>query len=209
MAQALLVSLKVLSLDVPLLLIFGTFLGWILAKRDFKGRSLLETLIMLPVALPPAVLGLYVLMTFGKIPIFRSMGLLFSFPAAVLASIIPSLPIIVANARTGFQSVPVSLENAARTMGKSELKVFSRITFPLARRNVAAGLALASARAMGDFGVTLMIAGNIPGRTQTLPLYIYGKVETLEFGKANLAAAVLLVLAIGCLTVVKKLEARP
>lgn len=206
MSQALLVSLKVLAIDVPLLLILGTAFGWLLAKRNFKGRTVLETVLMLPVALPPAVLGLYLLMVLGRIPFFRSMGLLFSFPAAVLAALIPSLPMVVAGARTGFQSVSESMENAARTMGKSEFQVFTRITLPLARRHVVAGLALASARAMGDFGVTLMIAGNIPGRTQTLPLYIYGQVETLEFAKANVAAAILALVGIACLRLVRKLE---
>ncbi len=206
--QALLVSLKVLAIDVPLLLIMGIAFGWLLAKRDFPCRSAIETLLMLPVALPPAVLGLYMLMILGKIPLFRSMGLMFSFPAAVLAALVPSLPMVVSAARTGFESVPDSMENAARTMGKSEFEVFRKITLPLARKHVIAGLALASARAMGDFGVTLMIAGNIPGRTQTLPLYIYGQVETLEFAKANMAAAVLAAVGIASLRFVRKLEVR-
>ena len=207
MIQALLVSLKVLAIDVPLLLLFGTGAGWLLAKKDFVGKAFVETLLMLPLALPPAVLGLYLLMFFGRIPFFRSMGLLFSFPAAALAALIPALPMVISSARTGFQSVSVSLEDAARTMGKGEIEVFFRISFPLARRHIMAGLALASARALGDFGVTLMIAGNIPGRTQTLPLYIYGQVETLNFAKANIAAAILAVMGILSLRFVKAMEA--
>lgn len=206
MTQAILISLKILVIDVPLMLVLGTGAGWLLAKREFAGKGLLETFLMLPVALPPAVLGLYLLMFFGKIPFFRSMGLLFSFPAAVLAALIPALPMIISSARTGFQSIPKSLEDAARSMGKGEIEIFTKISFPLARRHVMAGLALGSARALGDFGVTLMIAGNIPGRTQTLPLYIYGQVETLEFAKANLGAAILVALGIISLRFVKRME---
>lgn len=207
LTQAILISLKILVVDVPLMLILGTGAGWLLAKREFRGKDLLETFLMLPVALPPAVLGLYLLMFFGKIPFFRSMGLLFSFPAAALAALIPALPMVISSARTGFQAIPPSLEDAARSMGKSEITVFRRISFPLAKRHVMAGLALGTARALGDFGVTLMIAGNIPGRTQTLPLYIYGQVETLEFAKANVAAAILAVIGILSLRFVRMMEA--
>ena len=206
MTSALVISLKVLTIDVPLLLILGMGTGWILARKDFKGKTFLSTLLMLPVALPPAVLGLYLLMFLGQIPAIRSMGLLFSFSAAAIAALIPSLPIMISAARTGFGAVAPSLEEAARTMGKTEFEIFTRITFPLARRHLFAGLALATARALGDFGVTLMIAGNIPGRTQTLPLYIYSQVEALEFGKANLAAFVLAIIGIGSLYFVRQME---
>ena len=204
--SALSISLKVLAIDVPLLLLIGMGTGWILAKKNFRGRSFLSTILMLPVALPPAVLGLYLLMFMGQIPAIRTMGLLFSFSAAAIAALIPSLPIMISAARTGFGAVPSSLEDAARTMGKTELEIFVRITFPLAKRHLFAGLALATARALGDFGVTLMIAGNIPGRTQTLPLYIYSQVEALEFGKANLAAIVLALIGIGSLYFVRRME---
>jgi len=208
MISSLIISLKVLAIDVPLLLILGVALGWILAKTEFKGKDLLDVLVILPIALPPSVLGLYLLMTLSHIPFIREAEVLFSFPAAALAPLFPSLPIMIQAARSGFSSVDRQLEQAARTLGDSELKIFWRITFPLSRLSIMAGLALASMRALGDFGVTLMIAGNIPGRTQTLPLFIYSNVEAMNFLEANIAALLLTILGIASLLIVKKLEGR-
>ncbi|AFM20851.1 MAG TPA: molybdenum ABC transporter permease [Acetomicrobium flavidum] len=208
MISSLIISLKVLAIDVPLLLIIGVALGWILAKTEFKGKDLLDVLVILPIALPPSVLGLYLLMTLSHIPFIREAEVLFSFPAAALAPLFPSLPIMIQAARSGFSSVDRQLEQAARTLGDSELKIFWRITFPLSRLSIMAGLALASMRALGDFGVTLMIAGNIPGRTQTLPLFIYSNVEAMNFLEANIAALLLTILGIASLLIVKKLEGR-
>ncbi len=206
MKQALIISLKVLAVDIPLLLLIGTAVGWILAKKKFRGREIISLLVLLPVALPPSVLGLYLLLFIGHFPLFRNLGLLFSFPAAALAALIPSLPIMIQGARSGFASVPVELEDAARTLGDGEWRVFRRITLSLSRRPLIAGLTLASARALGDFGVTLMIAGNIPGTTQTLPLYIFSKMESLDFAKANIAALLLAVIGIISLALVKSME---
>ncbi|MDD4365893.1 MAG: molybdate ABC transporter permease subunit [Synergistales bacterium] len=206
MRTALLTSLKVLAVDIPLLLILGTSLGWLLAKRNFRGRELLHLLLLLPVVLPPSVLGLYLLMFFGRVSFFHDLGLLFSFPAAAMAPLLPALPIMIQAARSGFASVDERLEDAARTLGDGEAAVFRRVTFPLARRFLLAGLALSSARVLGDFGVTLMVAGNIPGRTQTLPLYIYSCIEALDFALAHAAAVVLTVVGIGCLLLVRRME---
>ncbi|MCF7935480.1 MAG: ABC transporter permease subunit [Synergistales bacterium] len=206
MTSALLVSLKVLAVDVPLLLVLGTAIGWVLAKREFPGRRLLSFLVLLPVALPPAVLGLYLLMLFGHLPLLQELGFVFSFPAAALAALVPSLPLMVQSARVGFAAVPGEVGGAARTLGDGEFAVFRKVTLRLSRRSLAAGVALASARALGDFGVTLMLAGNIPGRTQTLPLYIFSQVEALEFAAANLAALVLTVAAVAALALVRSLE---
>lgn len=206
MKQALIISLKVLAVDIPLLLLIGTAIGWILAKKKFRGREIVSLLVLLPIALPPSVIGLYLLLLIGRFPLCRDLGLLFSFPAASLAALVPSLPIMIQGARSGFASVPVELEDAARTLGDGEWRVFRRITLALSRRPLIAGLTLASARALGDFGVTLMIAGNIPGRTQTLPLYIYSKMESLDFAKAHIAALLLAVIGIICLALVKSME---
>jgi len=208
MTSSLIISLKVLAIDVPLLLIIGVTLGWILAKTEFRGKDLVDVLVILPIALPPSVLGLYLLMTLSHIPFVREAEILFSFPAAALAPLFPSLPIMIQAARSGFSSVDRQLEQAARTLGDSEFKIFWRITFPLSRLSIMAGLALASMRALGDFGVTLMIAGNIPGRTQTLPLFIYSNVEAMNFFEANIAALLLTAVGIISLLVVKKLEGK-
>jgi len=206
MIEALGISLKVLAVDVPLLLLAGTALGWLFARRRFPGREALLLIVQLPVALPPSVLGLYLLLLVGRVPVLRSLGLLFSFPGAALAALLPALPIMVQAARSGFLSVSPALEEAARTLGDPEWRVFRRVTLPLARRPLVAGLSLATARALGDFGVTLMVAGNIPGRTQTLPLYIYSRIEALEFGRANLAAALLVAVGVASLLLVKRME---
>ena len=206
MSKALMTSLYVLAVDLPLLLVLGTFMGWIFGRKKFIGRELLLVLILLPVALPPSVLGLYLLLFFGQVSFLRPLGLLFSFPGAALAALISSLPIMVQAARAGFASVPEPLEEAARTLGDGHLRVFWRVSLPLCRRSLLAGIALAAARALGDFGLTLMIAGNIPGRSQTLPLYIYSQIEALEFGKANVAALLLIAVGVASLTLVKRME---
>lgn len=206
MSKALVISLYVLALDVPLLLVLGTILGWVFSRKKFIGREILLILVLLPVALPPSVLGLYLLFFFGQVPFLQPLGLLFSFPGAALAALIPSLPIMVQASRSGLASVPEHLEEAARTLGDGHWRVFWRVSLPLSRRSLVAGIALAAARALGDFGLTLMIAGNIPGRTQTLPLYIYSQIEALEFGKANVAAVLLIAVGIASLALVKRME---
>ena len=207
MERALFVSLKVLAIDIPLLAVRGGGLGWILARHDFKGREAVSLLVQLPIVLPPSVLGLYLLFALGGVPFLRDAGLLFAFPATVLGALVPSLPIMVQAARAAFSGVDRTLEEAALTLGKGRWEVFRRITLPLSRRMLLVGLALSSARALGDFGVTLMVAGNIPGRTQTLPLYIYGQVESLNFARANAAALLLVGVGIGSLWLVRRMEA--
>ena len=127
----------------------------------------------------------------GSIPFFREHHILFAFPATVIGGLTPALPIMIQAARAAFSGVDRDLEDAARTLGVGEWRIFFRITLPLSRRMLLTGLALSSARVLGDFGVTLMIAGNMPGRTQTLPLYIYRQVESLNFDAAHVAAGIL------------------
>jgi len=207
MEQALFISLKVLAFDIPILVLVGGGLGWVLARKVFPGREVISLLLLLPIVLPPSVLGLYVLMLVGRVDILKETGFIFAFPANVLGSLLPSLPIMIQSSRAAFAGVDRNLEETALTLGRSPWNVFFRITLPLARRTLLAGLALSSARALGDFGTTLMIAGNIPGRTQTLPLYIYGQVGSLNFGRANAAALLLVAVGIVSLFLVRRLEA--
>lgn len=195
MTGALWISIKVLSGVIPALAILGIGLGLLLARGTFRGRELLRLITMLPMALPPSVLGLYLLMLMSHSPTLRSWGFLFDLPAAILAALLAALPIIVSSCRAGFLSVSREYEEAARTLGKTNWQIFWTITLPLARRHVLSGLAMASIRAAGDFGTTLMVAGNMAGRTQTLPLYIYSRVEILDLAGANQAALLLLGLA--------------
>lgn len=206
MREALLVSLKVLAIDVPILALLGVILGWILARWDFPGRDALGLLLQLPVVMPPSVMGFYLLVLLAKAPLLREMGVLFSFPGAVVGALVPALPLMTQAARAAFGSVDRTLEDAARVLGACRIRVFLTVTLPLSRRMLAAGLALSSARALGDFGVTLMLAGNVPGSTQTLPLYIYSQVETLNFAAAHMASALLALVGVSCLVLIRMME---
>jgi molybdate transport system permease protein len=200
-------SLRVTLVATALTALLGIPLAWLLARRRFPGADLLGAVILTPLVLPPTVLGYYLLVLIARTgPVGRgleSLGieLAFTWRAAVLAACVGSFPLLVRAAQAGFQSVDVTLEQAARTLGRSEWSVFWSVTLPLAWRAVAAGLVLAFCRAFGDFGITLMVAGNIPGRTQTLPLAIYDHVQANAMGEANalalLAVTLVIVLLVG------------
>jgi molybdate transport system permease protein len=197
-------SLRVAAVATVLTLAIGLPLSWVLARLSFRGRNLLSAAILLPMVLPPTVLGYYLLLALGKQgPIGRflegSFGvtLVFTWYAAVVASSVVSLPLLVRSAQAAFEGIDPSLENAARTLGRSELSIFLTVTVPLAWRGVLAGTVLAFARALGEFGATLMVAGNIPGSTQTMPIAIYDAVQA-----GNMQLANVLVLTITVATVV-------
>lgn len=206
MLPPLLLSLKVLFFTVPLLILLGGGAGWVLARRDFFGKEACSLLAQLPLILPPSVMGFYLLFFIGRNPLLREMDILFSFPALVVGATVSASPIMIQAARAAFASVDRDLEDVGRTLGKGEGTIFLSITLPLARRTLLVGVALSAARALGDFGVSLMVAGNMPGRTQTLPLYIYNQVETLSFGRANLAALLLVGAGFASLLFVRSLE---
>lgn len=174
----------------------GLPLAWLLARRRFAGRDLLESLVLLPLILPPTVLGYYLLLAIGaRGPVGRlldSVGLelAFTWRAAVLAAAVGSIALLVKSAQAGFESVDRRLEQAARTLGRSEWAVVWTVTLPLAWRSIMAGVVLAFCRALGDFGITLMVAGSIPGVTQTMPLAIYDYVQADRMREANLMALV-------------------
>ena len=206
---ALLLSLQVTAVATLFIFGIGLSLAWVLTRRPFWGQIAIELLINLPLVLPPSVVGYYLLLGLGRgSPIVEWLGihLLFTWPAAAIASIVVGLPLMVQASRAALASVDPTLENAARTLGSSEPEIFWRITLPLARRGILAGLALGAIRALGEFGATLMIAGNIPGRTQTLPLAIYDAVQNQQYGLAN--QMVLLMTTLGFLTLwwVRRME---
>lgn len=177
--------------------ISGIVLAWVMAKREFFGKSLLDVIIMQPLVIPPTVLGYYLLTVFGKSsPIGRllegvGVEIVFTWKGAVIASIISSLPLFVKPARAALEGVGVELENAARLLGKTELQIIRTITLPLAWRGLAAGTVMAFARATGEFGATLMVAGNIPGLTQTLPIAIYDAVQSGNDMMANILVGII------------------
>ncbi|MEK7387773.1 MAG: molybdate ABC transporter permease subunit [candidate division NC10 bacterium] len=189
-------SLRVSLTATALTLVAGVPLAWLLARRRFPGRQVLEAAVVLPLVLPPTVLGYYLLVAVGsRGPVGRALAavgleLAFTWGAAVLAACVGSIALVIKSAQAGFETVDQQLEQAARTLGHSEWSVFWRVTLPLAWRSVLAGAVLAFCRALGEFGITLMVAGNIPGRTQTLPLAIYDRVQAAQMDEANALALI-------------------
>lgn len=209
MADALLLSLQVTAAATLILFVAGLALALLLARARFPGRTGFELLITLPLVLPPSVVGYYLLIGLGAgSPFARWTGwqLLFTWQAAVIASATVGLPLMVHASRAAIADVDPTLEQAARTLGASEIEVLTRVTLPLARRGIIAGLVLGAARAMGEFGATLMVAGNIPGRTQTLPLAIYDAVQSRDFGSANQMVLLMTLLAFFSLWAVRHFE---
>jgi molybdate transport system permease protein len=200
-------SLGVSTTATGITLLVGVPLAWLLARRRFLGRNVLEAVVVLPLILPPTVLGYYVLVVIGRRgPIGSALAAVgvevaFTWRAAVLAACLGSIALLVKSAQAGFEAVDPRLEQAARTLGRSEWSVFWSVTLPLAWRAVLAGTVLAFCRALGEFGITLMVAGSIPGRTQTLPLAIYDRVQANQMGEANamalIAVGVVVVLVFG------------
>lgn len=169
----------------------GILCGKWMAKRNFKGKLLLETVMLLPLVLPPTVIGFLLIIIFGKNSIFGSwiiwifdQPVMFTWWAAVIASTVVAFPLMYQSAKTGFEAVDEDIENAARIDGANEWQVFFYISIPLAFKTLVSGGILSFARALGEFGATLMFAGNLPGKTQTMPLAIY---MALDSGNMTLA----------------------
>jgi molybdate transport system permease protein len=178
-------SLQVALTATLLSLPFGILLGRLLARHDFPGKALVETFISLPLVLPPVVTGYLLLVLFGRSGPIGSLleeglGLrvAFTWKGAALASAVMGFPLMVRAIRLAFAGVDVRMEQAARTLGAGPMESFIRVSLPLARRGVIAGAALAFARCLGEFGATILLAGNTPFATQTIPLYIYEEVNT-------------------------------
>ena len=212
MGSAILLSLQVAIAVGFVLLAIGIPLGWLLARTSFPGKLLLETAISLPLVLPPTVVGFWLLLLIGRGgPLVEWFGieLVFTRAAIVIAASIMGMPLMVQATRVAFASVDVRLENAARTLGCSEWKVFWRVSLPLARRTVLAGFLLGLLRALGEFGASLMVAGNVPGKTQTMPLAIYDAVYRSDFFTANALSLVLTLLALFGLWAARRLETSP
>jgi molybdate transport system permease protein len=207
--QPLLLSLQVTAVATVLMVVCGLPLALLLARRRFRGAALVETLVSLPLVLPPTVVGYYLLLVLGRgSPTVEWFGwqILFTWSAAAIASAIMGFPLFVLSARAAIAGVDPALEHAARTLGSSELEVTRRITLPLARRGILAGLVLGATRALGEFGATLMVAGSIPGRTQTLPLALYDAVQNRQYDQANAMVLLLTVLAFVSLWAVRRFE---
>ncbi|MBI3947159.1 MAG: molybdate ABC transporter permease subunit [Armatimonadetes bacterium] len=200
--QPLYLSLKVSLAATAAVLLVGLPLAVLFARGRFPGKAVVETLVMLPLVLPPSVVGYYLLLFLGRHgPVEGLLGarLLLTWGAAVIAAGVVSLPLMVTPSKAAIESVDPVLEKAARTLGASEWQVLRRVTLPLARRGILAGLVLAFARAIGEFGATLMVAGNIAGRTQTLPLAIYDAVQMNNLRAANVMVGLMTLIGLGAL----------
>jgi molybdate transport system permease protein len=206
--SALRLSLVVSTLATALVAVTGTWAGWFLARREFRGRELVDALLNLPLVLPPTVTGYYLIVLLGRHgllggPVYEVTGLsvTFTWVACVIAGAVMAFPLMVRSARVAFEQLDRRHEIAAASLGHGRFSTFLRISLPLARRGLTAGVILAAARSLGEFGATLMIAGNIPGRTQTLPLAIYDAVisgrDRTALGLALLLTAVSVAVMIG------------
>ena len=213
--SALSLSIRVAVLATVMNAAVGIPLAYLLARRSFRGKTVVDLLVTLPLVLPPTVTGFYLIVLLGRrgwlgAPLYEATGwtVAFTWWAAVIAATVMALPLLVRTARAAIESVDRDLERAAHTLGRSEWKTALEVTLPLARRGILAGLVLAFARALGEFGATLMLAGNIPGRTATVPLAIYTAVQTGESGEALGLVAILTALSCVVLLVAGRLGAR-
>lgn len=213
--EALLLSLRVSLVATAAVAVIGTLLGWLLARGRFRGKELLDAVLTLPLILPPAVTGYYLLLLFGRRgvlggPLYQTTGITIAFTwvgAAVAAGVV-SLPLMMKSARAAIEAVPIDYEFAAATVGLGRWEIFHRVTLPLARRGLLAGAVLSFARAVGEFGATLLLAGNIPGRTQTMPLAIWEAVAAGDDPRARALVALLTLLSFGVILIVARV-ARP
>ena len=210
--DALALSLVTTSVSLVVTVLIGLPLAFALARRSFRGATMLETVIDLPIVLPPSVAGLALLLLLGRRGWFgdalAAVGLDVPFTtlAVVLAQVFVSAPFFIRSARTGIAAVDRDLEDAARVDGASESAVLWRITIPLAGPALAAGIVMSWARSLGEFGATIMFAGNVEGRTQTLPLVVYGEFTGGDLNGAIAAAAILVLAALGVLVAVRALH---
>jgi molybdate transport system permease protein len=213
--SALTLSVKVAVLATVANAVVGIPVAYLLARRRFAGKAVVDLLVTLPLVLPPTVTGYYLIVLLGRRgwlggPLYglTGWGIAFTWYAAVVAATVMALPLLVRTARAAIESVDREMEKAAYTLGRSEWRTAMEVTLPLARNGILAGLVLAFARALGEFGATLMLAGNIPGRTATVPLAIYTAVQTGDDTTALVLVGVLTVLSCVVLVAAGRLGAR-
>lgn len=209
-------SLKIAMLATLLVVCIGLLVGWWLARRDFAGKRIIEVLVNLPLVIPPTVLGYYLLLVFGRrgwighwLEATFGFRLVFHWSGGVLASVVVALPLFINAVRPALATLDREVELAAQVDGATPFQVFYRITLPLVSKSLVAGTALSFARAMGEFGTTLMLIGNIPGKTQTISIAIYQAVLAGEYGLANQLVLVMTVIAVCIMLLISKMESRP
>ena len=192
MLNLIILSLKIASVATVIVFILGVIISRLFTKYDFIGKDVIETIFLLPMTLPPSVVGYGLLILIGKRGVVGKFfldnfdyQLIFTWVAATIAAAIVSFPLMYQQSKAAFQEIDSTVEEAARSLGANSFQVFTKISFPLALKGILSGVVLTFARAIGEFGATIMVAGNIPGKTQNIPLAIYLAVETGNKALAN------------------------
>jgi molybdate transport system permease protein len=209
----LLLSLRVAFAALAVIVPIGLALGYVQARRDYPGRALVDVLIVLPIVLPPSVTGYYLILLLGRKgviggPVYELLGvsIIFTFWAAVIAAVVVALPLFIKFAQAAFHGVDPELEAVARTLGAGPIATFFRVTVPVPWRGVLAGAFLCVARALGEFGATLMFAGNIPGRTNTMTLEIWSSYQAGDDARAVALVVALTIVSIAVVLAFSRLE---
>lgn len=208
-------TLRIAACATVIAFAFGVAFAWLTARFSFWGRDFLDAVLTLPLVMPPTVLGYYLIVVWGRngwlgswLHAHFGVSLMFTWQGAVLAATVVSFPLLFKSARAAFEGVDIEYEQAARILGDSELRVFLRITLPLAAPGLLAGTMLAFARAMGDFGATLMVAGNIEGRTQTAAMAVFDAVQVGDYALANTLVVIMSVACLAILVATSKLAGK-
>ena len=215
MIKAILLSLKISSIAVFITFFIGTALAYIFHKKTFRFKNIIETLIVLPISLPPTVVGYILLILIGRRGLIGryfydrfGWNIIFNWKAACLVAIVVTVPLMYQNAKLGFDNVRKEIKEAAKVDGATSFQVFRHITFPMASKGILAGILLSWIRAMGEFGATLIVAGNIPGQTQTIPLLIYFSIESGEIRKANILIIIIIMFSFILVMIINRLIER-
>jgi molybdate transport system permease protein len=208
-------SLKIAIVATILVVCIGLVVSWWMARREFPGKRIVQVLVNLPLVIPPTVLGFYLLLVFGRrgwighgLETVFGFRLVFHWSGGVLASVVVALPLFINTVRPAMAALDREVELAAQVDGATPFQVFSRITLPLVSKSLVAGTALSFARALGEFGATLMIIGNIPGKTQTISIAIYQAVLAGEYGVANQLVLLMTFIAVSIMLLIGKIESR-
>jgi molybdate transport system permease protein len=211
MLEPLLLTVRLAFFTSLLLLLIAAPLGWVFARKEFRGKALLETLLLLPLVLPPVVLGFYLLLFLGKNgPLQQWFGfsLAFTFEGVLLGLVLFNLPFALSNYREAFRGIDPAILETARTLGASRWRVWREVILPLAAPGLLSGTLLVFANVFGDFGVVLMIGGSLPGETQVVSIYIYELTQALRLPEASQAALVLVLISFTLMYLIRQLEAR-
>lgn len=211
--EALKLSILVVTCATAVIGVLGLGLAFLLAKLNFRGKELLDAILTMPLVLPPTVTGYYLIVLLGRRGLigglvyeFTGWSIVFTWAGAVAASVVVALPLMIKASRASIESVDPDYEIASYTLGKGMFETFWRVTLPLAKRGVLAGLVMSFARALGEFGATLMVAGNIPGKTQTMPLAIYEAVASGDDRRAQILALILTAVSVAAVYITNRIS---